>query len=50
MLPELFALHCANTCLSDEMVNQNEVLTLAAVSADGRMLTTTQPVQFHHYG
>ncbi|WIA35607.1 hypothetical protein OEZ86_004028 [Tetradesmus obliquus] len=38
------------TTWKDELVNQNEVLTVAGVSADGRSITTQQRVQFNHYG
>ncbi|KAF6266444.1 hypothetical protein COO60DRAFT_1669869 [Scenedesmus sp. NREL 46B-D3] len=40
----------AGRILSDELANQNEVLTVAAVSADGRTVTTQQTIQFNHYG
>jgi hypothetical protein len=35
---------------ADELVNQNEVLTVASVSADGRTITTQQTIKFNHYG
>jgi hypothetical protein len=31
-------------------VNQNKVLTVTGVAANGRSITTQQPVQFNHYG
>lgn len=43
----LCCLHAMNT---DEFVNQNEVLTVASVSADGRTVTTVEALQFNHYG
>jgi hypothetical protein len=38
------------TAWKDELNNQNEVLTVASVSADGRTLTTVEALQFNHYG
>jgi hypothetical protein len=38
------------TTWKDELVNQNEVLTVASVSADGLTVTTVEALQFNHYG
>lgn len=35
---------------ADEITNQNEVLTIAAISSDGLTLTTQEKIQFSHYG
>lgn len=43
-------LACGAVAPADEMVNQNEVLTVASVSADGLTVTTQQAIQFNHYG
>lgn len=36
--------------VADELLNQNEVLTIASVSSDGLSLTTQQPLLYNHYG
>jgi hypothetical protein len=36
--------------LTDELMNQNEVLRVATVSSDGRTITTRQRIRFNHYG
>lgn len=53
----MYLLPCTHThitircwCLADEMLNQNEVLTVASMSSDGLTVSTQQPVQFKHYG
>jgi hypothetical protein len=40
----------ASTFWKDEFVNQNEVLTVASVSADGKTVSTVEGTQFVHYG
>jgi hypothetical protein len=45
-----FAAARAAAAAADEFVNQNEVLTVASVAADGRSITTQQRLQFNHYG
>jgi hypothetical protein len=46
----LITIDAAAAAAADELVNQNEVLTIAAVSTDGRTITTQQAIQFNHYG
>jgi len=41
---------CIAAHLADEVVNQNEVLTIAGVSSNGRSVTVQEAVQFNHYG
>eukprot|EP00775_Hariotina_reticulata_P013903 gene13903-14021_t len=38
------------TTWKDELHNQNEVLRIAGISADGRQISTRQVIQFMHYG
>jgi hypothetical protein len=44
------AIAAAAAAAADKLVNQNEVLTVSGVAADGRSITTQQPLQFNHYG
>lgn len=38
------------TSWKDEMVNQNEVLTVAIVTNNGLTVNTVEALQFNHYG
>lgn len=38
------------TSWKDEMVNQNEVLTVASVTNNGLTVNTVEALQFNHYG
>ncbi|KAI3428632.1 hypothetical protein D9Q98_007455 [Chlorella vulgaris] len=40
----------ATTIWKDEQENQNEVVTVASVSEDGRTIFLTAPLQYQHYG
>ncbi|TKS89105.1 Fibrocystin-L Polycystic kidney and hepatic disease 1-like protein 1 [Collichthys lucidus] len=51
--PHLQLLRCKSlltTCFSRHSQKENEVKTIAAVSADGRTLTLTEPLRYTHLG
>lgn len=39
-----------STTWKDERSNQNEVLTIASISADGKTITTVENIVYNHYG
>ncbi|KIY91608.1 hypothetical protein MNEG_16356 [Monoraphidium neglectum] len=43
-------LFVATTLWKDELLNQNEVMTVASVTPDGLTVNTVEALQFNHYG